>query len=240
MDSTYLGSQLMLTGCDPNTKHSNMTIFAQHRLYKYLPNKDLASEIVSLGFPCQFCPHLIKLAVFFSSPGLPGRAQHGRAVLFSVVQCSSLCVVQCSPSVQFSAVQFSVVSSVQFNAVHCSKVQSTLCSTVQCISVKCVQYACCSVFKSSVLGGSALQYSIVQFSVVGTDSRKAAGVVWTNLPQGGPEGNQTDYPRVLPWVNFQIIPKALPLLVRLQASKAEGNRSRRSCLNIFRVSGRVF
>ena len=27
-------------------------------------------------------------------------------------------------------------------------------------------------------------------------------VVWKNLPKGGPEGNQTDYTRDLPWANF--------------------------------------
>ena len=33
-----------------------------------------------------------------------------------------------------------------------------------------------------------------------------------------PKG-MSDYPRDLPWANFQIFPKAFPLLVRLQASK---------------------
>ena len=74
------------------------------------------------------------------------------------------------------------------------------------------------------------------YGLCGTNSGKAAGVVWKSLPQGGPEGNQSDYPRDHPWANFQTIPKSFPLLVRIQASKIEGNGSRRSCLNIFRVS----
>ena len=50
-----------------------------------------------------------------------------------------------------------------------------------------------------------------------------------------PEG-KSDYPKNLLWANFQIIPKAFPRLVRLQASKTEENVSRSSGLNIFRVS----
>ena len=53
-----------------------------------------------------------------------------------------------------------------------------------------------------------------------------------------PEG-KSDYPRNLPWSNFQTIPKAFPLLVRRPVSKTEENVSRRSCLNIFRVFRRV-
>ena len=50
---------------------------------------------------------------------------------------------------------------------------------------------------------------------------------------------KSDYPRDLPWANFQIHPKAFPQLVRLQASKTEENVSRRSSLNIFWVYRRV-
>ena len=61
----------------------------------------------------------------------------------------------------------------------------------------------------------------------------------SDFPEGrSPEG-KSDYPRDLPWANFQTIPKAFPQLVRLQASKTEENVSRRSSLNIFRVSRRV-
>ena len=52
-----------------------------------------------------------------------------------------------------------------------------------------------------------------------------------------PEG-KSDYLRDLPWANFQTIPKAFPLLVRLWASKTEEDASRRVNLNIFRFSRR--
>ena len=69
-------------------------------------------------------------------------------------------------------------------------------------------------------GGSWLQ---IQFDLIfqvkakkknfNKKSKKSKGFVWKNLPQGGPEGNQTfpegcspegksDYPRDLPWANF--------------------------------------
>ena len=61
----------------------------------------------------------------------------------------------------------------------------------------------------------------------------------SDFPEGpSPEG-MSDYPKDLPWANFQTIPKAFPLLVRHQASQTEGNVSRRSCLNIFWVSRNV-
>ena len=59
-----------------------------------------------------------------------------------------------------------------------------------------------------------------------TNSGKGAGDVWKNLPLGGPEGNQSDYPRDLLWANFQTIPKAFPLLVRLLPLKTEEDVSR--------------
>ena len=58
----------------------------------------------------------------------------------------------------------------------------------------------------------------------------------SDFPEGRSRKGMSDYPRDLPWANFQTIPKALPLLVRLPASKNKGNVSRRSGLNIFRVS----
>ena len=55
-----------------------------------------------------------------------------------------------------------------------------------------------------------------------------------SLPQGAPQG-KSYYSRDLPWANFQTIPYAFPLLVRLQASKTEWNVSLRRCLKIFRA-----
>ena len=61
----------------------------------------------------------------------------------------------------------------------------------------------------------------------------------SDFPEGrSPEG-KSDYPRDFPWANFQTTPKAFPQLVRLKASKTEENVSRRSSLNIFRVSRRT-
>ena len=58
----------------------------------------------------------------------------------------------------------------------------------------------------------------------------------SDFPEGrSPEG-KSDYLRDLPWANFQNIPKAFPLLVRLQASKNKENVSCRSFLNIILVS----
>ena len=76
-------------------------------------------------------------------------------------------------------------------------------------------------------------FTLVPQMGCGTNSGK--GVVWKNLPWGSPEG-KSDYPMDLPCANFQTIPKAFPLIVILQASKTDENVSRRSCLNIFRVS----
>ena len=55
----------------------------------------------------------------------------------------------------------------------------------------------------------------------------------------GRSPGKSDYLRDLPWTNIQTIPKAFPLLVRLQDSKTEGNVSRSNSLNIFRVSRRA-
>ena len=57
----------------------------------------------------------------------------------------------------------------------------------------------------------------------------------SDFPEGRSPKGKSDYPRDLLWANFQTIPKGFPLLVRLQASKTEGNMSCRSCLNIFRI-----
>ena len=73
----------------------------------------------------------------------------------------------------------------------------------------------------------------------GTNSGKAAGVVWKNLPMRSPE-RMSEYPRDLQWSKFQTIPKAFPLLVRLWASKTKDDASRRVSLNIFWFSRRKF
>ena len=78
-----------------------------------------------------------------------------------------------------------------------------------------------------------------------TNCGKAAGVVLgrsrgkSDFPEGRSPKGKSDYPRDLPWANFQTIPKAFPQLVRLQASKTKENVSRRSSLNIFLVSHMV-
>ena len=43
----------------------------------------------------------------------------------------------------------------------------------------------------------------------------------SDFPEGRRPEGKSDYPRDLPWANFQTIPNAFPLLVRLQASKTE-------------------
>ena len=43
------------------------------------------------------------------------------------------------------------------------------------------------------------------------------------LSRGRSPKGKSDYPKDLSWANFQTIPKAFPLLVRLQASKTEEN-----------------
>ena len=60
----------------------------------------------------------------------------------------------------------------------------------------------------------------------------------SDFPEGRSPKGKSDYPRDLPLANFQTIPKAFALLVRLWASKTKEDASRRVSLNIFQFSRR--